>query len=53
MVLFTSEMQRRSQPCETGSSERGDGASPLPTPHGSHFGAAREERDGPSPLPDG
>ena len=33
-------------------SERGDGASPLPRTRSSHFGAARVERDGPSPLPD-
>ena len=25
---------------------------PQPTPHGSHSGAVREERNGPSPLPD-
>ena len=33
-------------------SERGDGASPLPTPRSSHFGAACGERDGSSPLAD-
>ena len=35
-----------------GPKREGDGGSPLPPPGGSPFGAVREKRDGPSPLPD-
>src|SRR5699024_4139658 len=50
---INSKRDDRASPAKPAFKRGGGGSSPQPTPHGSHSGAVRDERNGSSPLQDG